>query len=296
MEGDLIGHVFRGCRIETLLGKGGYGCVYLARQLRLDRKVAVKVLPPEMQRDRRLIEQLESEAKILARINHPNIMQVYDLGEMAGVGCYYMVMEWVDGKDLNEILDERGRLRPRSVLGIIRQAASGLRAANQQGIIHRDVKPQNLMYSRDGICKVTDFGLATVANQAQTPSGQIRFGTAAFMSPEQTTEQAVDCRSDIYSLGCTAYMALTGHPPYDRDSPYAMIVAHRTEPPPALAIHLPDADPYLDNLLARMMAKHPQERHRDMEALIEAIDKVVQKLDQADNRSDESTTDSWLFD
>lgn len=270
LEGMRLG----GCRIERLLGEGGMGKVYLARQLKLDRKVAIKVLPHALHNDHEFLQVFEHEARTLASLNHPNILQIYDFGIDPVSERSFMVMEYVHGQDLHDLIVSRHHLDPMTAMVLIRQAALGLHAANRKNIIHRDVKPKNLLVSKDGTCKVTDFGLA-LAMHHQHSADDIRMGTAAFMSPEQSAGAPLDTRSDMYSLGCTAFMALTGEPPYDGDSPHDLVLQHRTKPVRSFKGLTQDYDQELDHVLMRTMAKHPQDRFPSMARLIEALDKVL---------------------
>jgi predicted Ser/Thr protein kinase len=277
----LIGKDIRGCEVIRKIGEGGMGTVFEARQRSLDRPVAVKVLAPELQGNRDFIDRLEDEAKILARVNHPNILHVYDFGEENALGVYFMTMEFVDGSDLTELLNRRGRLGEVECLEIIRQSALGLDCAAQRGIIHRDIKPDNLMLTKDGICKVSDFGLATDVHHA-TEEGDVsrtsRVGTPAFMSPEQCQGGKVDVRSDMYSLGCSAFVALAGRLPFQADSPFELMLQHRTFPVPSLRAEVPDLDPEVEGLVHRMMAKRPGERFSSMAELVKAIKEIIDRL------------------
>jgi serine/threonine protein kinase len=206
------------------------GAVYHARQLSLDRSVAIKVLPPELARNRNFIQRFEREAKSLARINHANILQIYDFGEDQALGIYFMVIEYVDGWDLGEVMRRQPTLSQIETLDILRQALLGLEQAAEKGVIHRDIKPDNLMVGTTGLCKVSDFGLAKGSSGgSEVTSVGVRVGTPAFMSPEQCDGVDVDSRSDVYNLGCTAYLMLTGRLPFDGDEsryPDALLVIH----------------------------------------------------------------------
>lgn len=286
----LLGKSLRGCEIKRKLGEGGMGAVYEAQQLSLERPVALKVLSPELRGDKAFIQRLEAEAKILARVNHPNLLHVYDFGEEPSLGVYFMIMEYVDGSDLTELLNRRRRLGQVETLEIIRQAALGLDAAAQLGIIHCDIKPDNLMLTRGGVCKVSDFGLAT---DIQAPSedrpGTMRVGTPAFMSPEQCQGTSVDIRSDMYGLGCTAFVALTGHLPYQADSPFEIMLKHRTFPVPALRHEVPDLDPAVETFVQRLMAKKAHDRFASMKDLVDAAQALLENMgDQSGGNAKET--------
>ncbi|HYE04101.1 MAG TPA: serine/threonine-protein kinase [Planctomycetota bacterium] len=269
----LLGRTIRGCTIDRKIGEGGMGAVYHACQLSLDRSVAVKVMPAELARNKNFIQRFEREAKSLARINHPNILHIYDFGEDTTLSIYFMIIEFVDGRDLGEMLRERTTLDQIEVLDLLRQATMGLEMAAEKGVIHRDIKPDNLMISHDGICKVSDFGLAKGygAFDDVTSTG-VRVGTPAFMSPEQCDGKDVDYRSDIYSLGCTCFLALTGSLPFTGDSPFSIMLKHKTEAVPSVREQNIDVDPRVDSLVRRMLAKEPVDRCDNLRQLITEIE------------------------
>ena len=274
----LIGRVLRGCMIDRKLGEGGMGAVYHARQLSLDRSVAIKVLPPELARNRNFIQRFEREAKSLARINHANILQIYDFGDDQALGVYFMVIEYVDGWDLGELMRRQPTLSQIETLDILRQALLGLEQAAEKGVIHRDIKPDNLMVGLNGLCKVSDFGLAKgSSSDSEVTSVGVRVGTPAFMSPEQCDGVEVDSRSDVYNLGCTAFLMLTGHLPYDGETPFSIMLKHKVDPVPSLRSIRADVDPKVDALIRRMMAKRPDDRCYGLRELIdEAEDLLIQ--------------------
>ena len=272
----LIGRVLRGCQIDRKLGEGGMGAVYHARQLSLDRSVAIKVLPPELTRNRNFIQRFEREAKSLARINHANILQIYDFGEDPQLGIYFMVIEYVDGWDLGEVLRRQPTLSQVETLDIIRQALLGLEQATEKGVIHRDIKPDNLMVATSGLCKVSDFGLAKgSAGDSEVTSVGVRVGTPAFMSPEQCDGVEVDTRSDVYNLGCTAFLMLTGRLPYDGETPFSIMLKHKVDPVPSVRSHRPELDPRIESLVRRMMAKRPDDRCHDLRELIDEAEELL---------------------
>lgn len=275
----LLGRLLRGCLIDRKVGEGGMGSVYHARQLSLERSVAIKVLPPELARNRNFISRFEREAKSLARINHPNILHIYDFGEDQQLGIYFMIIEFVEGRDLGDLLHESYTLGQIEVLDILRQAAMGLEQAAEKGVIHRDIKPDNLMLTKEGICKVSDFGLAkaTTAEKDVTTVG-VRVGTPAFMSPEQCDGDDVDFRSDIYNLGCTAFLALTGQLPYDADTPFAIMLKHKNDPVPSPRSFNPNLDARVERLVMRMIAKRPADRFDTLRELVEQVEDLEVKL------------------
>lgn len=272
-QDPLLGRALRGCLIDRKIGEGGMGAVYHARQVSLDRSVAIKVLPQDLARNRNFISRFEREAKNLARINHPNILHIYDFGEDTALGVYFMVIEFVEGRDLGEILHQERSLPALKVLDVIRQAALGLEMAWEKGVIHRDIKPDNLMMTEEGIWKVMDFGLAKASDDDRdvTTVG-VRVGTPAFMSPEQCDGIEVDFRSDIYSLGCTAYLALTGRLPFDGETPFAIMLKHKSEAIPSIRDHKPDIPEVVDQLVRRMLAKDPKDRFASLRELIDLVE------------------------
>ncbi len=281
---NLIGRTLRGCLIDRKLGEGGMGTVYHANQLSLDRSVAVKVLPVDLARNKNFIQRFEREAKSLARINHPNILQIYDFGDDQALGLYFMIIEFVEGLDLGEVLNRRGLLGQIEVLDLLRQAVSGLEAAAEKGVIHRDIKPDNLMIGGNGLVKVSDFGLAKgyVAQVGVTAAG-VRVGTPAFMSPEQCDGVEVDFRSDVYNLGATAFLCLTGRLPFDGETPFAIMLKHKTAAVPSLCTIDPTIDPGVDALISRMLAKKPDARCTTLRELLEAIEDLESTLAGTDS-------------
>ncbi|HEY1377871.1 MAG TPA: protein kinase [Gemmataceae bacterium] len=246
------------------LGRGGMGAVYKARHTELGKVVALKVLPAE-QMDEVSIARFKNEVRAIGKLDHPNIVVAHDAGEADGV--HFLVMELVDGMDLARVVDRRGRLPVAEACEAVRQAAVGLQHAYERGLVHRDVKPPNLMLARDGRVRLLDLGLARSFGEAAaatlTAQG-VLLGTADYLAPEQWDQpHAADTRSDIYSLGCTLYHLLTGHPPFG-GGPFKSLPskmrAHREVPPPPLGPYCPEAPPGLVAVLNRMLAKDPAER------------------------------------
>ncbi len=285
-QGDpLIGRTLAGCLIDRKIGEGGMGAVYHARQLSLDRSVAIKVLPPELARNRNFITRFEREAKSLARINHPNILHIYDFGDEAAMALYFMIIEFVEGKDLGDVLNRRSTLDQAMVLDLLRQAGLGLEKAAEAGVIHRDIKPDNLILGRDGVLRVMDFGLAKGYGAEVMVTGTgVRVGTPAFMSPEQCDGMDVDYRSDVYNLGATAYLCLTGRLPFDGDTPFSIMLKHKADPVPSVADHV-EVDPRLDALVRRMLAKKPDDRCRSWHEIIDVVEAIQEDLGQGGRHS-----------
>src|SRR5215470_1508895 len=219
--GDLTGSTLGDFQVERLLGRGGMGEVYLATQISLKRPVALKVLRSDVLSKPGYRERFESEAIAVAKLNHPSIVHVYTLGQVEGVD--FIAMEYVEGINLREFVVRRGALDLPQALSIMRQAAQAIGTAGEAGIIHRDVKPENILMTRRGRVKVADFGLCRQLDDdgPQITQVGITMGTPAYMSPEQAQGYPLDHRSDLYSLGATFYYMLAGMPPFKADSPVA---------------------------------------------------------------------------
>jgi len=255
--------------VEELLGEGGVGQVYAARDTLLGRRVAIKTLRPEMARDRNLIERFYVEAKSLANLNHTNITTLYALQMEAQEAC--MVMELINGCTLNDLLARVHRLSLRESLAVAAQAVAGLRYAHRRGVIHRDIKPSNLMVTDEGVLKIMDFGVARVLGAQQlTRTGEF-YGTIAYASPEQIRADPIDERSDVYSLAIVLYRLLAGTPPFKADSDYALMTAHLETPPPPLGERVPELDHDTEAALIRALAKQPSDRFASIEEFGRAV-------------------------
>lgn len=260
--------------ILSEIGRGGMGTVYLARDVSLDRKVALKVLSGALTRDEVMVERFTREARAQARINHANITQIYFIGEEHN--CHFFAMELVHGKTLAETLDEKGPLPWEQVLEHAHQAASGLAAAHKEGIVHHDVKPSNLMLKEGGTIKITDFGLARrIERDSRITGTGVITGTPAYMSPEQGRALNTDHRSDIYSLGATIFHLIAGRPPFESDSAVATIVEHVTKRTPRLNEVAHGVPRRVSNLVARCLEKEPERRFQTYEELIAAIEDAL---------------------
>jgi len=247
-------------RLTDRIAAGGMGEVWRGEDDLLNRAVAIKLLPTGRAGDEAFLARFRAEARYAASLSHPGIARVYDYGESSEFGGAYLVMELVNGEPLSAILARAGRLPPAATLDIVSQAARALDAAHQAGIVHRDIKPGNLLVAAGGVTKITDFGIATAVAAAQaahlTETGMV-MGTAMYVSPEQATGAQVTEASDIYSLGVVAYECLAGHPPFTASDPLAIAFAHKHEPVPALP---PDVPPQVSDLVYHMLAKTPEER------------------------------------
>jgi serine/threonine-protein kinase len=252
--------------LEGVVGRGGMAEVYRARDIRLDRIVAIKTLRADLAQDQTFQARFRREAQSAASLNHPSIVAVYDTGEdkATGVPVPYIVMEYVDGRTVRDLLIEGHRLTPERTMEIIGGVLRALEYSHQAGIVHRDIKPGNVMVTRNGDVKVMDFGIARAMNDSQatmTQTAQV-IGTAQYLSPEQARGERVDARSDLYSTGCLMYELLTGRPPFTGDSPVAIAYQHVREnpvPPTQLDPELPQ---WADAIVLKAMAKSPGDRYQ----------------------------------
>ena len=267
-----------GYRIDRVLGRGGMGTVVLAEQESLHRPVALKLLSPRLAADADFVRNFQKEARAAAALNHPNVVVVHDVGEAEGV--HYLSMEYMEKGSLEERLGREGRLPWREVLDVLHDAARGLMFAEERGIIHRDIKPANLMQNEAGTIKIADLGLAThVEAEATESEGAKIYGTPHFISPEQARGETVDPRSDLYSLGATAYQLLTGHTPFEGETTRDILRGHFTEEPEPPRRHVPDVPGGLEALVLRLLAKEPDGRPPGAEALLAEVDRLRLEAD-----------------
>jgi serine/threonine-protein kinase len=274
---DLRGRILGGrYQLGSLLGAGGMASVYLATDRVLQRQVAVKVLSPPDAQDPAVVERFRREARTAARLSHPNVVTVFDSGSDGQL--HYLVMEYVAGESLAELLARQGRLAPRRAAELAMQVCAALAAAHAQGLVHRDVKPANVLLDGDGRVQVTDFGIAkAAAADTLTGSGMV-LGTAAYLSPEQARGEPVDARSDLYGLGCVLYELLCGSPPFGSgaDGPQVAVAArHVREPPEPPSARNPQVDPGLDAVVLTALAKQPDQRYQSATELQAALGRVL---------------------
>jgi predicted Ser/Thr protein kinase len=248
--------------LEELVGTGGMSSVYRARDRLLERRVAIKILHEHYSRDEDYIERFRREARAAAKLSHPNIVTVIDRGEADG--RQFIVFEYVDGQNLKQLISGRGRLPVRDALELGIEIGRALAFAHAQGLVHRDVKPQNVLLG-NGDVKVTDFGIARSldVNIGLTQTGTV-LGTSEYISPEQATGRQVDARTDVYSLGVVLYELLAGEPPYSGDSFVAVAMRHVNDPVPSVSPARPDVSLRIDAALQRAMAKDPDDRFQTM--------------------------------
>ncbi len=272
--GDLTGKTVGDFQVERLLGRGGMGEVYLATQLSLNRPVALKVLRSDVMVKPGYRERFESEALAVAKLNHPSIVHVYAMSRIEQV--HFIAMEYVEGTNLRDYVVKRGALDLPQAMSIMKQAAQAIGAAGEAGIIHRDVKPENILMTRRGRVKVADFGLCRQMDEEGPHLTQvgITMGTPAYMSPEQAQGYPLDHRSDLYSLGATCYFMLAGMPPFRADSAVALALKHIRELPASLMIHRPDLPLEIDRLVMKLMAKDPADRYQSAAELLADLAKT----------------------
>ena len=275
-EDPLIGRTLGGYEVLKKLGEGGMGAVYEARQIALDRSVALKVLPAHLAANKTFITRFSREALSVARLNHTNIVQIYDIGKSEGT--YFFSMEYVRGTTLGDMIEKQGKMDPAVAAGYILQAVRGIESAHRKNIIHRDIKPDNIMVNEEDIAKVADLGLAKQLESEEmsvTMSG-VGMGTPVYMSPEQGSDaKNVDARADIYSLGCTLYHLITGRIPFDGSSAYEIITKHVSEPltvPHEVDDSIPED---LSRIVEMMLAKKKEERYQSMPEIIQALEEYL---------------------
>ncbi|MEU5721626.1 protein kinase [Micromonospora sp. NPDC047738] len=261
-------------RLNERIATGGMGAVWKCTDTLLGREVAVKVLLPSLVADPEFTTRFQAEARMLAALRHPGIVQVHDAGSATladGSQVSYLVMEYVDGDPLVTWIRQAGRLDPASTMSVVAQAAHALHAAHLAGIVHRDVKPGNLLVKRDGTVVLVDFGIARASTMAGITAAHMVLGTASYMSPEQATGQAVSAATDVYALGAVAYYCLAGRPPFDGDNPLQVALRHAQDEPPPLPVGTP---PAVVEVVRRALAKRPADRHPTALALAEAAQDV----------------------
>jgi streptogramin lyase len=269
-----IGSEVLGYRVEALAGQGGMGVVYRALDQRLKRTVALKLIAPDLALDERFRERFARESELAMALEHPNVVPIYDAGEFDE--RLYLVMRFVEGTDLRSLLRAEGALEPGRAVAIVSQIANALDAAHVRGLVHRDVKPSNVLLDVDEHVYLADFGLTRRSGESSAPSGDARsLGTPAYLAPEQIEGRAIDGRADVYSLGCLIYECLTGAPPFAGSSRLAVAWAHLEEEPPRPTrqnVELPDA---IDEVVRRAMAKAPDDRYQTCAELAGAVEAAL---------------------
>jgi eukaryotic-like serine/threonine-protein kinase len=272
----LINTLFDGrYRIVRKLGSGGMADVYLAEDEELGRRIAIKILNDRHANDESFVERFRREAKNAAGLSHPNIVSIYDRGEAEGT--YYIAMEYLDGRSLKELVVARGPLPIGDAIDATRQVLAALRFAHRKGVVHRDIKPHNVMADADGRLKVTDFGIARAGVSQMTEAGSI-IGTAQYLSPEQARGAPVDQRSDLYSVGVVLYEMLSGKTPFSGETPVEIAMKHLSDPPRPPSLERPDISPDLDMVVLRALAKSPEDRFQTAEEMDAELERVGRGL------------------
>jgi serine/threonine-protein kinase len=261
--------------IVSRLGSGGMADVYCAQDLQLGRKVALKLLYRRFAEDQQFVERFKREASAAAGLQHPNVVGVYDRGEYDGT--YYIAMEYLDGRSLKQILQEEGPLPAEEAIEIAVQILRAARFAHQRGVIHRDIKPHNVILDEEGRVKVTDFGIARAGASDMTETGSI-MGTAQYLSPEQAQGHAVSSQSDLYAIGILLYELLTGRVPFDGDSPVTIALKQVSELPVPPSAYNPAIPPELDAIVLRALEKEPVRRYADADEMIAALEDLHGRL------------------
>lgn len=255
--------------IEGELGHGGMATVYRATERSLDREVALKVLPFSLAHDEQFVERFQREARTAAKLEHPNIIPIYRVGKSGDV--IYFAMKLLKGKSLGDVLSERGSLPPEEIRELLKQCAGALGYAAHHGIVHRDIKPDNIMYSERGVVVLTDFGIAKAATGSRLTGTGMAIGTPYYMSPEQARAQTVDGRSDLYSLGVVGYQCLEGSVPFDGEDSFSIGYKHIMEEVPEPDLETADQRA-LFAVIRRMMAKDPADRYQNAEEMVAALE------------------------
>jgi serine/threonine-protein kinase len=249
-------------RLEGRLGFGGMSTVHLAMDLRLERQVAVKLLAEHLADDPTFVSRFQREAQAAARLVHPNIVQVFDSGQDESTGQYFIVMEYIEGQSCAEILRDDGWLEVDEAISIIEQACEGLHYAHRHGVVHRDVKPGNLLRAREGEVKLADFGIAKATEQSSITQVGSVLGTAAYLAPEQARGEEAGPRADLYALGVVTYQLISGRLPYEANSLTELALKQQQEEPPMLDTLVAAVGPELADAVAISLALDPQERYQ----------------------------------
>ncbi len=266
MKGQKINDRYQ---IIKSIGEGGMANVYLAYDTILDRDVAVKVLRGDLSNDEKFVRRFQREALNASSLSHPNIVEVYDVGD--DNGQYFIVMEYIEGKNLKDLLKKRGKLTISEVVDIMSQIADGLSVAHDSYIIHRDIKPQNIMILENGLVKITDFGIAMAMNATQLTQTNSVMGSVHYLPPEQASGKGSTLKSDIYSMGILMYELLTGTLPYRGDNAVEIALKHLKEPLPSIREILPDIPQSVENIILKSAAKNPKNRYNDAREMYEDL-------------------------
>ena len=259
MTGDLVGRRLGKYEIQAEIGRGGMGTVYKGYDPLLERYVAIKVLAPHLIWEEGFVQRFLREARAAARLKHPNIVTIHDVGQEGS--CYYFVMEYLEGQTLAEIIRQRGALPLQEVVHVLHSLAGALDYAHQRGLVHRDIKSINVIVDRAGVVTLTDFGIARAVQETRLTKTGMLVGTPEYMSPEQALGQEADHRTDIYSLGIVVYETLTGRVPFTATTPPAVLHQQVYDPPPPPSTLHPQAVGPVEAALLKARAKNPDDRY-----------------------------------
>ena len=287
VEGKVLGSRYE---LIEKIGSGGMATVYKARDLVLKRYVAVKVLREEYTTDNEFIKRFNTEAESAASLTHPNIVSVYDVGKEGSL--YYIVMELIKGKTLKEIIVEDGRMGWKWSVKIAKQIAQALETAHKNNIIHRDIKPHNIIITEDGTAKVTDFGIAKAVSNSTITAFGTTIGSVHYFSPEHARGGYTDAKSDLYSLGVVLYEMVTGRVPFDADTPVSVALKHMQEKPIEPIVLNPAIPQSLNNLIMKAMQKDPNQRYSSATEMIEDLDRIIKNPEIGVSRVEEDTEPS----
>lgn len=292
MSGISVGVTLDGFHIDEEVGRGGMATVYRARQLAMDRDVALKALPTHLMNHAVSLDRFKQEASIVARLEHRAIVPVYHYGEYDGVP--YLVMRFMDGGSVDDLL-EAGPMEPTRALAIMQQIAPGLDYAHRQDVLHRDLKPSNILMDRNGDAYITDFGIARILKPDAKPlttSGVV--GTPSYMSPEQAQGHALDGRSDVYALGVLLFEMLTGERPFEGDTPYSVAVKHVTEPVPSACAINPKLSTAVEHVLYKALAKRREMRYQTAVEMVAALAAALEATDDIAAQTLEAAAESAI--
>ncbi|MGD8903872.1 MAG: protein kinase [Anaerolineae bacterium] len=267
---DLVGRKLGNYEIVDEIGRGGMAVVYRAYQRSLNRHVAIKVLAPQLSVDQQFVERFQREARAAAGLRHPHVVVIHDVAQEQGI--YYIVMEYLEGRSLKELIQEEQSLSPKRATSIVEQVASALDYAHEQGFVHRDIKPANILVGKNDHITLTDFGIAKAASETQhlTRTGML-IGTPEYMSPEQAEGGTVDHRTDLYALGVVLYQMLTGRAPFHSTTPHATLHAVIYEPPPPVRRLRPSLSPAIESVVMRSISKQPASRYQNGSDMVAAL-------------------------
>ncbi|MCA9081733.1 MAG: serine/threonine protein kinase, partial [Planctomycetaceae bacterium] len=267
-------------KLLKMIGKGGMSSVYLAEHVLMRRQCAIKVLPWKLVADSSFLQRFYREAQLVAQLDHPHIVRAYDIDheKEGNIDIHFLVMEYVDGRNFFEIVSVEGPMEIRRAVDLIRQGCDGLAYAHQVGLVHRDIKPGNFILDENGRVRLMDLGLARPTDAGEEASLTVAhdekvLGTADYLAPEQAVDShTVDPRADIYSLGCTLYFLLTGHPPFNEGTLTQRLLAHQTKEPPRIETKRPDVPDSLAAIIRKLMAKKPDDRYQTADEVGEVLD------------------------